>query len=147
MTEERESQVSDKVYDEPIILQEEVSIEPQRYVAEKPYDLTRYEYSFLKRNFTGSLWSNLFAGASVGLFVSVLAKSVVALLDQQTQKLETWEWVGLIISILLALIFKFCVKTEDDKTKKELISVVDDHFENSKPRRVHVTGQERNDET
>jgi hypothetical protein len=31
--------------------------------------------------------------------------------------------------------------------KQELIAVVETHFQNSRPRRVHLTGQESNDET
>ncbi len=61
MTQEDNQSISGGEYDSPIILQGRVDLEPQRYVAEKPYDLTRYEYSFLKKNYTGNFWSNLTA--------------------------------------------------------------------------------------
>jgi tetrahydromethanopterin S-methyltransferase subunit F len=147
MTEETENTVNDGVYDSPIILPGKFSIEPQRYVAERPYDLTRYEYSFLKRNYSGGFWSNLFAGATAGLVISVLGKTVISLFAKETPELQPWEVVGIAIGVVLTLLFKYCIKSDDDKKKQDLISVVEIHFKNSKPRRVHLTGQESNDET
>ncbi len=147
MTQEDNQTISDGEYDSPIILQGRVDLEPQRYVAEKPYDLTRYEYSFLKRNYTGNFWSNLTAGATAGLIISVLGKSIFSLLEQQTPELKSWELTAIIIGVIGTLLFKYAIKTEEDKKKEELIKVVESHFEDSKPRRVHLTGTENNDET
>jgi len=85
MTENEDKTVIGGEYDSPIILPGSPDIEPQRYVAEKPYDLTRYEYSFLKRNLTGYFWGNIFAGATAGIVISVLGKAVIALLDKKNQ--------------------------------------------------------------
>jgi hypothetical protein len=115
MTEETENTVSEVVYDSPIILPGEVAIEPQRYVVERPYDLTRYEYSYLKRNFSGGFWCNIFAGATAGLVISVLGKSVISLIANKTPNLQTWELVSIGMGVLLSLLFKFCIKSDDDK--------------------------------
>lgn len=146
MTQKNDQNVSDGVYDSPIILPGEVSIEPQRYVAEQPYDLTRYEYNFLKRSSSANFWSNLFAGASAGIGISITGKSIIALLDQQRPDLELWEVAGFCVGIVLTLLFKFFIKTEDDLKKQDLIKIVDNHFNSCKPRRIHLTGQDRNDE-
>jgi uncharacterized protein YacL len=146
MTQENNHIITDGDYDSPIILPGRVDLEPQRYVAEKPYDLTRYEYSFLKKNYTGNFWASLTAGATVGLIISVLGKSIIALLDRQTPELASWELVAVVIGIISTIVFKLCIKTEEDIMKEELIKVVESHFQDSKPRRVHLTGMENNDE-
>ena len=147
MTDNEHKTVSGGEYDSPIILPGPIDIEPQRYVAEKPYDLTRYEYNFLKRNFTGDFWCNIFAGATAGIVISVLGKAVIALLGEKNPKLETWEIVAIVIGTIASLVFKFLFKSEDDKTKSELNEVIDTHFQKTKPRRVHLTSQEGRDET
>jgi len=146
MTQESNEIVSGGEYGSPIILPGPVNLEPQRYVAEKPYDLTRYEYSFLKRNYSGNFWANLTAGATVGLIISILGKSIIALLDKQTPELASWELVAVVVGVISTIIFKFCIKTGEDKTKEELIKIVEIHFQDSRPRRVHLTGMENNDE-
>jgi hypothetical protein len=103
MAEKEDKTYSGGKYDSPIILPGELNIEPQRYVADKPYDLTRYEYSFLKRNYTGVFWCNIFAGATAGIFISVLGKAVVALLDKTNPELELWEIVAIAIGIIASL--------------------------------------------
>jgi len=138
--------VNNRDFDSPIILDGSIDIEPQRYVAEKPYDLTRYEYSFLKRNYTGDFHGNLFAGATAGLVVAVLGKAVVSLLSKTTPKIDMWEVVAIIIGLLLSVFFKFVSKSDDDRNKLELNEIIDRHFQESKSRLVHLTGQGRNDE-
>ncbi|HHX8575406.1 TPA: hypothetical protein ACVO35_004176 [Vibrio alginolyticus] len=135
--------VSDGEYDTPIILADEVVVEPQKYVAEVPYDLTRYEYSFLKRNYTSDFWSNIFAGATAGIVLAVLGKSIAALVSKEMPELELWEIVAVVIGLLATILAK-CLRSEDDKKKQELTNIVDEHFENSKRRRFHLTGN--NDE-
>ena len=99
MPDTKNKTVSGKEYDSPIILPGSPDIEPQLYVAEKPYDLTQFEYSILKRNFSGDFWCNIFAGATAGLAISVLAKAITALLSKKNPELETWEIVAIIMGI------------------------------------------------
>jgi len=146
MTENEDKTVEGREYDTPLILPGSINIEPQRYVAEKPYDLTRYEYSFLKRNFTGSFWCNIFSGATAGILISVVAKATTALLDMKNPELEAWEITAIIIGISVSLFFKLKYKSEDDRTKSELNEVINTHFQTSLPRRVHLTSQEGKDE-
>lgn len=146
MSENDEKKVEGKEYDAPLIMPGSMNIEPQRYVAEKPYDLTRYEYSYLKRNFTGNFWRNIFAGATAGFAISVIGKAIVALLNKKTPELETWEIVAIIVGFIASLVFNFAIKSEDDKIKNELNEVIDTHFNKSLPRRVHLTGKEKKDE-
>ena len=147
MPENEENTFRDGEYDSPIILPGPSDIEPERYVAVKPYDLTRFEYSFLTRNFTGDFWCNIVAGATGGILITVIAKAVTALLDKKSPELETWEIVAIGIGVIVYVCFKFFLKSEDDKKKSELVEVIDKHFQTSKPRRVHLTRQEDRDET
>ena len=142
MAENENKIVEGKEYDSPILLPGSINIEPQRYVAEKPYDLTRYEYTFLKRNFTGSFWCNIFSGATAGIVITVLGKVFVALIDKKNPELEKWEVIAIIIGVIISLIFKFVIKSDDDKTKAELNEVIDTHFQQSLPRMVHVASKE-----
>jgi hypothetical protein len=40
-----------------------IESEPTRYIAEMPYDLTRYEFSIIKKPDNTEMYFNLFAGA------------------------------------------------------------------------------------
>ncbi len=141
MIEKEDKSASGGEYDSPIMLGD-IDIEPQRYVAEKPYDLTRYPYSYLKRNYSGGFWFNIAVGATAGFVLTVLGKAIFALLDKENPSLDMWEIITIAIGVAMSLYFKCSFKSEDDKIKSELNEVVDTHFQKSKPRRVHLPGQE-----
>lgn len=130
--------ISGQEFDAPLILEGDISGEPERYVAEKPYELTKYEFSVLRRSFSSNFLFQLFAGGFVGLLVAILGKSISALLDKKTPDLAKWELYALLISLVLSILFKF-IKTKNDKEKRNLENVIESYFKSNKPRRVHLT--------
>lgn len=136
---------SGKVFDSPIIVKGEIDKEPKCYLAEKPYELTRFEYSILKKPLTLGTWFNLSAGATIGLIIAIISKVISLLIDKNSITIEYWEWIGVLIGIVLSLFFKKIYKSEEDKEKEELLKVVNSHFESSKPRRIHLTLGDKNE--
>jgi hypothetical protein len=123
-----------------------IDFENQRYVAQKPYDLTQYEYSFIKRSFTGDFWCNFFAGGTAGVVISVIGKTVSALLTKKNPELENWELYAILIGVIASLASKFLFRSEDDKAKSKINKIIDSHFQKSKNIVVYTDGQENRDE-
>ncbi|MBV1907730.1 MAG: hypothetical protein KUG78_00320 [Kangiellaceae bacterium] len=131
--------IEGRVYDTPLVVPGFIDAEPERYVAEKPFDLTRFEYSILKKSYKAEFWFNIVSGGTGGIVVSVIGKALAALIAKQQPKLETWEIVAVILGVLVSLLLKYAFKSDDDKAKDELMRVVDNHFETNKPRHLHLT--------
>ncbi len=137
--------ISGQEFDAPLFLEGDISGEPERYVAEKPYELTKYEFSVLSRALSSNVLSQLFAGGFVGLLVAILGKSISALLDKKTPALERWEIYALIISLAFSIICKF-VKNKGEREKRNLENIIESYFKSNKLRRVHLTkGGEENE--
>ena len=128
-----------RTFDAPLVVPGYIENEPERYVAEKPFDLTRYEYSILRKPYHADFWFNLASGATAGLILSVIGKSIAALIAKQTPKLEIWEIVAIAAGVIVSLVFKFAFRSKDDKDKEKLVKVVDVYFEQNKPRHLHLT--------
>lgn len=138
--------ISGQEFDTPLILKGTISTEPERYVAEKPYELTKYEFSVLRKRFTSEMWFQLIAGGTAGLLIAVLGKAVSALLDKQNPNFEKWEVWALVIGAGLSLISKFALRTKEDIEKEELEKVIESHFKTNRPRRIHLTQREEENE-
>jgi len=138
--------IEGRIFDTPLIMQGAIEYEPERYVAEKPYELTRYEYSILKRPQFSDLWFNLITDATSGIVLSVIGKAISALLDKQDPTLEYWEISAVCFGVLLSLIIKYMFKSNDDIDKLELIKIIENHFYQNKPRRLHLTQGGNNNE-
>ena len=60
-----DSTVAGQQFDNPLYVTGELKSEPERYIGEKPYELSKYEYSILKRNKIASkfwfqiVWGNI----------------------------------------------------------------------------------------
>lgn len=132
-----------RTFDSPLVVPGYIEDEPERYVAEKPFDLTRFEYSILKKPYKADFWFNIISGGTAGLVVSVMGKSIAALIAKQTPTLEPWEIVAIISGVLISLAFKYAIKSDDDKEKNKLMKVIDNHFEQNKPRHLHLTKGEK----
>lgn len=115
-----------------------IDSEPERYIAEKPYDLTKFEFAVLRRRVKSEYWFNLIAGATAGVAISVVGKVLAALIEKQVPTLETWEIWAFLIGLLLALCTKF-VRSKEDMDRSQLETVIDGHFTTNRPRRVHLT--------
>jgi len=125
-------------FDKPLVLQGEIDAEPERYIAEKPYELTKFEFSVMRRRINSEFWSTLIAGATAGVAIPIIGKVLSALLEKKTATFETWEIWSVIFGAIVSIVFKIS-KSKDDKEKLQLEAVIDGHFANSKPRRVHLT--------
>jgi hypothetical protein len=125
-------------FDKPLVLPGAIDAEPERYIAEKPYELTKYEFSILRKKMSSELFFVTTISATAGVLIAVIGKSIVALLDKKSPTLEPWEIWAVVIGFLAAIAFKF-IRSKDDKERLQLEEVVDGHFRTNRPRRVHVT--------
>ena len=69
-TKNKEPKVYDgRTFDSPLVVPGYIDDEPERYIAEKPFDLTRFEYSILRKPYKADFWFNIISGGTAGLFV------------------------------------------------------------------------------
>lgn len=139
-----QTQVQGKEFDEPLLMHGGIDIEPERYIAEKPYDLTKYEFKVLKTSSSSELWFNLCAGGTAGIVIAVIGKVLSSLIDMAEPSLEKWEIFAIFAGVIMSIIIKKCYKTKDDVEKEQLLDVVESHFVQTRKRRVHLTGRESN---
>lgn len=126
-------------FDEPLFFKGNINAEPERYVAEKPYELTKYEFSLLRKKNNSDLLFQFVASATVGFAIALVGKIVGVILNKQSPNIEKWEMWALIVGLLLSLAVKFFIKTKDDEEKMRLESNIERHFSTNKPRRIHLT--------
>ena len=142
--ENRKRVIENQRFDEPLVLKGQVEHEPERYVAEKPYELTKYEFSVLRRRVVALFLAQITASATAGILLAVIGKAVHALLSNESPTIEVWElWSlagGLVVSAFL-----FWFRTDNDKERMGLESAIDRHFADNRPRRVHLTKGEENE--
>lgn len=140
---EKTESIKDLKFDTPLYVAGEISGEPERYLAEKPYELSKFEFSILKKGkFRSDTWFQLVCGATVGLALVIAGKTLNALIQKQTPTVENWELWSFAAGVVLAVLLKFGRKTEDEKEFDEIRQYISQHFENSPRRRVHHTGRE-----
>lgn len=137
--EEKSQSYEGRTFDKPLIVPGHIDTEPEKYIAEKPFDLTRFEYSVLRKPYLADFWFNLSSGATAGVVISVFGKTIAALIAKQIPSLEPWEIVTVFLGVIISCVLKTKFKSEDDKEKDKLMSVIDSHFEQNKPRHLHLT--------
>lgn len=133
------SKIEGQRFDKSLLLQGQVIDEPEQYIAEKPYDLTKYEFSVLRRPAWSEFWFNGIAGATVGLIISIVGKIIQSLLKKATPTLEAWELWSIAIGVILSILFKLTIKSKDEKEKHSLETSINNHFTNHRPRKLHIT--------
>lgn len=126
-------------FDSPLIIEGGVDAEPQRYIAEKPYELTKYEFSVLRKKDFADLWFKISIGATAGLVIPVAGKAIISLVNKQSPTIVTWELCSIGVGILLSIGFRFFIKSQEEEERVQLVSAIDSHFEENKPIRVHLT--------
>lgn len=131
--------IDDQRFDSPLLIEGGVDAEPQRYIAEKPYELTKYEFIVLRKKDFADLWFKIFMGATAGLVIAVAGKVIISLVNKQSPTIVTWELCSIGVGILLSIGFRFLIKSKEEKERIQLVSAIDNHFEENKPRRVHLT--------
>lgn len=125
-------------FDKPLVLPGAIDTEPERYIAEKPYELTKYDFSILRKRMSSELLFVTTVGATAGVLIAVVGKSIGALLDKKSPTLEPWEMWAVGIGVLASIAFKF-IRSKEDKERLQLEEVVEGHFQTNRPRRVHLT--------
>jgi hypothetical protein len=125
-------------FDSPLVMHGAIDAEPQRYIAEKPYELTKFEFTILRKRVASEFWFTLVAGATAGLCISIAGKALAALLEKKTPTVESWELWGVGVGVLASLVLKLR-PSQDDKERIQLEKVVEGHFSANRPRRVHLT--------
>jgi len=145
---ERNDKVTGQLFDSPLYVSGGVTGEPERYLAEKPYELSKYEFSILKKGkFSSDIWVPSVIGAIVGFILAVIGKLLQALIAKQNPSLEQWEIWAIIAGIIVCLLFKFVRKrTSEEKEFERIKQYIDQHFLTSPKRRVHVTREEEDNQ-
>lgn len=143
MNKDQEEEISKsyqgRTFDEPLIVPGHIDSEPERYIAEKPFDLTRFEYSVLRKPYTADFWFALVSGATAGVFLSIIGKAIAALIVKENPTIDIWEVIALVVGCVVSWVLRSKFKSEDDKEKDKLMSVIDSHFEQNRPRHLHLT--------
>lgn len=139
--------ITGKKFDSPFIIQGGGIGEPEIFLAEKPYELSRFEYSVLKKGkYVSHNWSNNVFLATIGLFLALLGKTISALIGQQTPSIDCWEILAIVAGGVIGLILRFRKKSDEEKEFDEVGEEIDQHFAAILPRRVHVTRSEKDDQ-
>lgn len=132
--------ISGQRFDKPLYVHGGVTGEPERYLAEKPFELNKYEFSILKKGKFGSdSLFQLVCGATIGFVLSILGKALNALIQKQTPSLENWELWSVGAGIIIALILKFRKQTPEENEFNEVTDYIDKHYKETPIRRIHVT--------
>lgn len=144
MSEEEKATESKEVvggkFDEPLFIRGGVTGEPERYLGEKPYELDKYEFSVLKRNFDNkSFWFHAVCGATAGFVILITAKIVQSLINQKPPTLESYEIIAVIIGIGLAFWLRKPKLSVEEIEKEKLKNEIDRWFIENPKRRIHVT--------
>lgn len=125
-------------FDKPLVLAGVIDAEPERYIAEKPYELTKYEFSIIRKRMSSELMFISTIGATAGVLIAVIGKFVVALLDKKAPTVESWEVWAVGIGFLASMAFK-CIRSKESRERLQLEEVIEGHFHANKPRRIHLT--------
>ncbi|MEZ9819301.1 hypothetical protein AB4238_01560 [Shewanella sp. 10N.286.45.A1] len=141
-----QTHVQGREFDEPFYMSGGIDIEPERYIAEKPYDLTKYEFKVLKKSSSSIIWFNLCAGGTAGIVIAVIGKTLASLIEKTTPSVSVWEIIAIIAGVGISLLIKKYYKSEDEKEKEQLLEIVESHFVQNPMRRVHLTSGENNNE-
>jgi hypothetical protein len=137
--------IVDRQFDSPLYVAGHITTEPEIYLAEKPYELSKFEFSVIKKGkFKTDAWFQLVCGATLGIGLTILGKVLNALIQKQTTTLDNWELWSIGAGILLAIIIKRCNlnKTADEIEFDDAKNYINQQFENSRRRRIHVQGKE-----
>jgi hypothetical protein len=143
--------IKDQQFDreKPLYIRGGVTGEPERYLAEKPYDLSKFEFGVLRKGkFVPHIWVELIAGATVGMSLSIIGKIVVsALIGQRTPTVESWEFPAIAVGLLIVALLKFFRRKSDDEKDFDAIrDAIEQHFASNPPRRLHLTSKENGEQ-
>jgi len=143
MTDEEKQgrQIEGREFDAPLVLPGAGNVEPKLYIAEVPFDLTKYEFEVLRRKATSDLVFTSVVGATVGIAILLLGKFIDSVVTRTEPAWENWEWVAFGIGAVASVVLKLCLRTASDKEREKLLKVIDGHFATKKPRRIHFAGE------
>lgn len=136
-------QITDEKFDSPLYVHGFVSGEPEMYLGEKPYELSKHEFSVLKKGkYRSDFWFQITCGATGGLVLAILGKTLHALIGKRTPSLETWEIWAILAGVVIAFVLKLKKKNDDEKEFDEMRQCIDQHFLVTPKRRIHVLSKE-----
>lgn len=135
--------IRDQRFDEPLYVDGEVTHEPETYLAEKPYELSEFEFSVLRKGqFKSNIWFELVFGATIGFVLNIAGKTLSALIQKETPSVDKWELWSIGVGIVLALLLRFRKRNSDEKEFNEIKDYINQHFKTSLRRRVHIPRKE-----
>lgn len=133
--------ISGRQFDTPLYVDGEVSDEPERYLGEKPYELSKYEFSVLrKKKDSSKFWFQLICGATAGFILSVVGKILHALILKVDPKLELWEILTILVGIVVAVFLKNR-KTTEEVEADQIEQYIEQHYISNPKRRIHIPGR------
>jgi len=139
---QKTQKISGRRFDAPLFVHGAISGEPERYLGEKPYELSKFEFSILKKGkFKSDTWFRVVCGATIGLVLAIVGKLLYALMQKQPPLLDNWELCSVGAGIVLAFILKFRKKTPEEAEFDEVRNYIEQYFKETPRRRIHVTGK------
>jgi hypothetical protein len=133
--------ISGREFDTPLYVDGEVSDEPEMYLGEKPYELSKYEFSVLrKKKASSKFWFQLICGATAGFILSVVGKILHSLILKVDPKLELWEICAILVGIIAAVFLKNKKTTETVEAEK-IEQYIEQHYISNPKRRIHIAGK------
>ncbi len=133
--------ISNQKYDTPLYVNGEISDEPERFLGEKPYELSRYEFSIVYKNKAPSkLWFQIVCGALTGFVFSIAGKILHSLILKAKPKVELWEILTIIVCLIAAVLVKK-IKTKEEVEAEQIEGLIDQHFILNPKRRIHIPGK------
>ena len=135
------SAISGHQFDTPLYVDGEVSGEPERYLGEKPYELSKYEFSVLrKKKALPKFWFQLICGATVGFLLCIVGKILHSLILKEIPKLELWEILTIFVGIVAAVVLKN-KKTAEENEAIQIEQYIEQHYISNPQRRIHISGR------
>lgn len=124
-----ESTHTGQTFNSPVYLNGDLTTNPEITIARQPYLLERYDFSVISR--TESFWFNLgntLFGASLGLFINMIAKLIANKIDPKIQ-FHDWEIYAVVVAIIFMGI-SFLVNHFVPNEKRRVVNIIKKHFDN-----------------
>ncbi|MCM4153659.1 hypothetical protein DHD05_18865 [Arenibacter sp. N53] len=121
---------SGQIFNQPVIVNGEVLIDPLITIQRKPFFLERYDFDKLTNG--NSVFLNLattLLGAVIGLFINMLSKLIGSKIDPNIT-FDNWEVYAFLLALglmIICYIIHYLVPNE----RRRIIKVIKEHFEKS----------------
>lgn len=119
--------IEDKIFDNTFLIKGKTTTEIPKLLVNM-YPLTQGDYEKLISVDKYENWVNYFIGASIAYAITVLGKIISFLFNKDIKsEPELWEWISIIVPLILMCIVKGCSHfwpSSKKKLKKRIVDVL-----------------------